>query len=192
MAAASQVLTQPDAIFSQLVNGELPWTTVTLSDGSTVKIDQAGYEKYRQLQNRDDREQVFNAFCTTLSSFQGTMGSMLTAQVLGEEFDAKVRHFPNALAAAIFADNMPETVYRTLVAQANRSLPTLQRYLKLRKAALGINDELKYYDLYAPIFALKNPPRYSVDEMKRSHATSPPSTGRSIRLCWKKDSPAAG
>jgi oligoendopeptidase F len=167
MATASQVLAQPDDIFSQLVNGELPWTKVTLSDGSTVKIDQAGYEKYRQLQNRDDRKKVFDSFFSTLSSFKGTIGSMLTTQVLGEEFDAKVRHFPNALADAIFADNMPESVYRTLVAEANRNLPTLQRYLKLRKAALGIDDKLRYYDLYAPIFALKNPPRYSVDEMKQ-------------------------
>lgn len=167
MAAASQVLARPDDIFSQLVNGELPWTTVTLSTGNSVKIDQAAYEKYRQVQNRDDRKKVFDAFFSAMASFKGTLGSTLTTQVLGEEFDTKVRHFPNALTDAIFADNMPESVYRTLVAEANRNLPTLYRYLKLRKAALGIDDQLRYYDLYPPIFALKNPPRYSVDEMKQ-------------------------
>ena len=42
---------------------------------------------------------------------------MLNTQVLGIEFDAKVRHFPNALSDALFGDAMPESVYRQLVAQ---------------------------------------------------------------------------
>lgn len=167
MAAAGRILVRPDDVFSQLVDGELPWTTITLSGGNAVKIDQAAYEKYRQVQNRDDRKKVFDAMFSVLSSFKGTLGSTLTTQVLGEDFDAKVRHFPDSLADSIFADNMPEAVYRTLVAEANRNLPTLHRYLKLRKAALGIDDKLRYYDLYPPIFNLKDPPHYSVDEMKQ-------------------------
>jgi hypothetical protein len=43
---------------------------------------------------------------------------------------------------------MPERVYRTLVAQANASLPTLHRYLRLRRRLLGIQDELGYHDNY--------------------------------------------
>ena len=78
----------------------------------------------------------------------------LNTQVLGEEFDAKVRHYPNALADALFADNMPEAVYRQLVAQANAGLPTFHRYLKLRKKLLGIKDELQYYDIYPSMFKL--------------------------------------
>jgi oligoendopeptidase F len=85
---------------------------------------------------------------------------------MGEEFDTKMRHFPNALADATFADNMPESVYRTLVAEANENLPTLHRYLKLRKHALGITDDLRYYDLYAPIINLKSTPRFTVDQSK--------------------------
>lgn len=166
MAAAGQILSQPDAVFSQLVNGELPWVTITLSGGDKVKIDQAAYTKYRQVNNRADRKAVFDAFYPVLSSFKGTIGATLNTQVLGEEFDANMRHFPNALADATFVDNMPETVYRTLVAEANRNLPVLHRYLALRKRALGIADDLRYYDLYPPIFDLKDPPHYSVDQMK--------------------------
>ena len=166
MAAAGQILSQPDAVFSQLVNGELPWRTITLSTGETVKIDQAAYTKIRQSANRADRKAAFDAFYPVLSSFKGTIGATLNTQVLGEEFDAHIRHFPNALADATFADNMPEAVYRTLVAEANRNLTVLHRYLALRKRALGLSDTLRYYDLYPPIFDLKDPPHYSVDEMK--------------------------
>jgi oligoendopeptidase F len=167
MAEAGNVLNQPNSIYSQLANGELPFPEITLSDGKKVRIDQAAYTKYRQSLNRDDRKHVFDGYWKTFHDFQGTMGATLTAQVLGEVFEAKVRHFPNSLAAATFTDNMPETVYRTLVAQANKGLPVLHRYLTLRKKALGITDELKYYDMYPPIFDLPNPPKFSVADSKR-------------------------
>jgi oligoendopeptidase F len=134
MAAAGDVLSQPNVIYSQLANGELPVPTVTLSDGSIVRLDAAAYIRYRQATNRADRKKVFDAFWLARSAFQGVFGAALTTQVMGEEFDTKTRHFPNALADATFADNMPESVYRTLVAEANENLPTLHRYLKLRFA----------------------------------------------------------
>jgi oligoendopeptidase F len=166
MAAAANVLNQPDLIYSQLSNGELPFPTVTLSDGSVARLDAAAYIKYRQATNRADRKKVFDAFWAVHSAYKGTFGATLTTQVMGEEFDAKVRHFPSALADATFADDMPESVYRTLVSEANRNLPVLYRYLKLHKDALGITDELRYYDLYAPISDLKSAPHFTVDQSK--------------------------
>jgi oligoendopeptidase F len=166
MAAAANVLSQPDQIYSQLSNAELPFPTVTLSDGSVVKLDAAAYIKYRQAADRADRKKVFDAFWRVHHAYQGTFGATLTTQVMGEEFDAKVRHFPSALADANFADNMPESVYRMLVAEANRNLPVLWRYLKLHKEALGIRDELRYYDLYAPISELRSEPRFTIDQSK--------------------------
>jgi len=86
---------------------------------------------------------------------------------MGEIFNANVRHFPNSLAAAVFADNMPEAVYRQLVAQANAGLPTMYRYLKLRKKLLGISDQLYYYDIYPSMFETKTPPRFTVADSER-------------------------
>jgi oligoendopeptidase F len=167
MAAAGDVLAQPNAVYSQLANGELPRPEVTLSDGTKVKLDQAAYTKYRTASNREDRKRVFDTFWPSFDAFHGTFGQTLTTQVQEEVFDAKVRHFPNSLADATFADNMPEAVYRQLVAQANKDLPTLYRYLSLRKKALGITDQLHYYDLYVPIFDLPNPPKFSVADSEK-------------------------
>ena len=167
LAEAGTPLNQPNAIYSQLANGELPFPTITLSDGEKVRLDQAAYSKYRMAPNRNDRKKVFDSYWKTFADYQGTMGATLTAQVLGEVFEAKVRHFPNALAAATFGDNMPEAVYRTLVDEANKNLPVLHRYLKLRQKALGISDELQYYDAYAPIFSLPVQPKFSVADSER-------------------------
>ena len=174
MAAASTVLAQPDTMYQQLSAGELPFPALTLSDGTKVdRLDQSAYEKYRQVANRDDRKKVYDAFWGTWKKYEGTFGADLNTQVLGEEFDASVRHYahedgtPDALADAQFADNMPEAVYRQLVAQANAGLPTFHRYLKLRKKLLGIHDELAYYDMYPSMIDMPHPPQFSVEDSER-------------------------
>src|SRR5262249_19177248 len=97
MAAASNVLIQPNNIYSQLSNGELPFPAITLSDGTKVeRLDQSAYTKYRQAPDRGDRKKVFDAFWGTFQKYEGTLGASLNTQVLAEEFDAKVRHYPNA------------------------------------------------------------------------------------------------
>jgi oligoendopeptidase F len=167
IATAGQVLQQPDSIFSQLANGELPFPSVTLGDGTKVALTQANYTKYRQAPVRDDRKLVFNSFWGTWKKYEGTFGQMLTTQVMGEEFDAKVRHFPSALSDATFNDNMPDAVYRQLVAQANDGLPTMYRYLKLRKKLLGIDGDLAYYDIYPTMFKLDKPLHFSIADAER-------------------------
>ena len=168
MASVSNVLAQPDTIYSQLSNGELPFPSVVLSDGTKVEhLDQAHYGKYRQSTNADDRKKVFDTFWGAWKQYEGTFGATLNTQVLAEEFDAKVRKYPNALSDALFNDAMPEAVYRQLVAQANAGLPTFHRYLKLRKKLLGIKGDLGYQDMYPSMFSLSTPPKFTVEESER-------------------------
>jgi oligoendopeptidase F len=67
-------------------------------------------------------------------------------------FEKRVRHFDTALGAALFQDNIPIAVYKQLLSDVHRSLPTLHRYLALRKRMLGL-DTLRYQDLYVPLVA---------------------------------------
>ena len=63
LASAGNVLQQPDSIYSVLANGEVPFPSIRLSDGTDVKLlDQSAYAKYRTSPNRADRKKVFDAF----------------------------------------------------------------------------------------------------------------------------------
>jgi len=167
LASTGSLLAQPDTLHSQLANAELPLPTVTLSDGQQARLTQATYEKYRQSQVRADRKLVFDEYWGAWKKFEGTAGSMLATQVMGDHFTAQARKFGTALEAAQFPDNMPDKVYRTLVAEANAALPTLHRYLKLRKRLLGITDDLHYYDNYPPMFKLDKQPQFDVADSER-------------------------
>jgi oligoendopeptidase F len=166
LAATGTVLAQPTEVHGQLANSELPYPELTLPGGEKVRLDEPAYEKYRQAADRSERKAVFDAFWGAWKKFEGTTGATLTTQVMGDVFTAKTRKFESALSAALFPDNMPEAVYRTLVAQTNAALPTLHRYLKLRKARLGVQDELAYYDNYPAIFPLPRAPEFTVSESK--------------------------
>ena len=57
---------------------------------------------------------------------------------------------PSASRPPSTARNVPESVYRTLIAEANTALPTLHRAFRLRARLLGIPD-LAYHDIYPPL-----------------------------------------
>src|SRR5271154_2881019 len=100
LAAAGDVLSQPENLHGVLSDGELPSATVTLSDGTSVQLTAPMFEKYRVVHNRADRKLVFDGYWGAHKQFEGTLGQMLATQILGDEFTAKVRKFPGALAAA--------------------------------------------------------------------------------------------
>ena len=167
LASTGSLLAQPDTLHSQLANAELPVPTVTMSDGKQAKLTQPAYQKYRQSVVRADRKLVFDEYWGAWKKFEGTAGSMLVTQIMGDHFTAQARKFGTALQSAQFPDNMPDAVYRTLVAEANASLPVLHRYLRLRKRLLGIADDLHYYDNYPPMFQLDSEPKFTVAESER-------------------------
>jgi oligoendopeptidase F len=167
LAAAGTTLAQPSNLHAMLSDAEFPAPTISLSDGTSVRLDEPGYEKYRQSLNRADRKAVFDAYWGAWNKLEGLSGSLLAAAVIGDHFTAQSRKFSDDLRAKLFGYNMPEAVYDAVVAQTNAALPTLYRYLRLRKRLLGISDEMRYYDLYPPMYVPANEPRFSVEDSKR-------------------------
>ncbi len=150
LAEAGLVTPAPSTIYGVLANADVPFPEVTLSNGQKVRLDQAGYAKYRALPNRADRIVVFREFWRTFRAYERTFGTTLDAQVKRDLFYARARNYPSCLAAAVDGSNVPEAVYRTLISETNHALPTLYRAFRLRAKLLGIPD-LAYYDIYPPL-----------------------------------------
>ncbi|MDD3180516.1 MAG: oligoendopeptidase F [Opitutaceae bacterium] len=153
LSASGLVRGAPGDIYGILANADVPWPTVKLSDGTEALLDQSGYAKYRAVQNRADRKLVFDTFWGVFQTYERTFGTTLYGKINGDEFYARVRKYPTALAAALAPNNVPDRVYRTLIAEVNASLPTLHRYFKLRGRMLGV-DQPRYYDIYPPLVKL--------------------------------------
>ena len=169
LAATGQVRGSPRTIYTLLANADLPWPTITLSDGRKVRLDSQGYTATRDLPNRDDRKAVFEAFFGKWAEYGKSFGATLGGGMQGMIFEAKARHYPSALAYAISNHNVPDAVYRTLVDEAHKGLPSLYRYFALRKKMLGL-AELHYYDLYVPL--VKSDHTYTVDQAEKMTLTA--------------------
>ena len=150
LAAVAPVAGASSATSGLLLNAELPYPTITLSDGRAVKLDQQTFAIVRQSPNRADRQAAMSAFFGGLGTFSQTLGSTLSGSVRASQFYAKARHYESDLAARLDASNIPVSVYSRLIEGVNRSLPSFHRYLRLRKRMIGV-DALHYYDLYAPL-----------------------------------------
>jgi oligoendopeptidase F len=164
LALAENPLSGPEQIRGQLMASDIPWPEVTLADGKKVRLDSQGYSAARQAPNRGDRKKVFDAFFGELQSFKTSMGSSLASKVQSNIFRAKARRYPNALQSSLSGDNVPEGVYRTLIAETTKGLPVLHRYFRLRQRLLKLPD-MHYYDIYPPVTS--SDLKFSVDDARR-------------------------
>jgi oligoendopeptidase F len=115
-----------------------------------VVLDASAYALYRASANRDDRKKVFENFFSKMNEFKMTLGAQLYGKVKENMFVKNVRNYNSCMESSLNSNNIPTAVYHKLIENANRNLPTLHRYLELKKRMMGI-DELHYYDLYAPL-----------------------------------------
>ncbi len=149
----SQSFGAPNETYSLLANSDIPWPTMTLANGDEVTIDSQGYGGARSSQNRDDRKRAFDAFWGKWAEYRNTIGMVMNSHLQTQVALAKARNYDSVLHRELFQDNLPPAVYRTLVAEVNKALPTLHRYFKLRARMLGV-DQLHYYDIYPPLVSL--------------------------------------
>lgn len=153
LAYFSQAFGSPNTIYSMVANSDIPWPTVTLSNGEEGTIDSQGYSRFRSSDNRADRKLVFDTFWGKWLEYRNSVGAVLNSHIQTQTALAKARNYDSVLHRELFQDNLPEAVYRTLVTEVNAALPTLHRYFKLRTRMLGI-DQMHYYDIYPPLVSL--------------------------------------
>lgn len=153
LAQAGMALSSPQQIYENYANADIPWPTVTLSEGNEVTLSQAGYGLWRAAPNREDRKTVFDTFWGTWNQYADGMGATLAAEVQSNLFTARVRNHDSVLSHNLFDDGLPPEAYTQLVDQVNDALPAFHRYLELRGRMLGI-DDLRYYDIYPPLVEL--------------------------------------
>jgi oligoendopeptidase F len=163
-AEAGELQRAGGEVHGVLSNADLPYPTIKLSTGESVRLDAAAFTLHRQARARADRDKVFAEFFGAIKTYERTMGATLASAVKAHLFEKRVRHFDTALEAALFQDNIPTAVYKQLLADVHRSLPTLHRYLALRKRMLGLS-ELRYQDLYVPLVASVDM-RFAPDEAR--------------------------
>jgi len=137
-------------VYGIFSDSEMPNPKIKLSTGEEVELSSSQYTRVRTEPNREDRKNVFNSFFNNYGKFKNTYGANLVGKVKKDWVYAKNRKYNSSLEHSLNGDNLPTSVYTTLIEQVNKSLPTLHRFLDLKKKMLGV-DTLHYYDLYTSL-----------------------------------------
>ncbi len=150
MAAFGEVVDNPAKTYRMFNNADLTFPTPVDSKGKTYELTQGSFVPLLEKNDRVLRENAFKNLYHTYKSFENTLTSTLFGQVKALQVNAELRGFPSARAAALFENNVPESVYDALIDGVHEHMDAMHRYIALRKKVLGF-DKQHMYDIYMPI-----------------------------------------
>jgi len=150
LAATGEISDAPDSIFSMIDNADLKLPNIKNEEGEEVELTQGNYLTYIRSQDRRVRKDAFEALHGTFLKQRSTSAATRSAQVRADVVDARQRSYSSCRERALARYNIPVSVYDNLIATVSEYIPLLNRYMKLRKKMLAL-DELHMYDLYVPI-----------------------------------------
>ena len=140
----------PQDAYEMLTNVDMELPKVHDENGNEVQLTAGNFGVYRESPVRAVREEAFNAMFGTYKKYINTFAALYGGNVKQDQFMADVRGYESACHAALFRNNIPVSVYDSLIEAVHESLPTMRRYLDLRKEALKL-DKIDMYDLYCPM-----------------------------------------
>jgi oligoendopeptidase F len=150
LAAAGEITDAPDNIFSMIDNADLRLPPIRNETGEEVELTQGNYLTYIRSTDRRVRKEAFEALHETFLKQRNTIAATLSAQVKTDLFYTRQRNYATARERALSRYNIPVSVYDNLIATVEEHIPLINRYLRLRKRLLDL-DELHMYDLYVPV-----------------------------------------
>ncbi len=150
LASAGEMAAQPDNIYSMFADADLTFADAVDSQGEKHPVTHGTYGPLLYSQDRALRKSAFQSCYAGYGQFRNTCAATLNAQTKQLKFFADARKYPNTLAAALDATEVPVEVYTNLIDAVHRNFPAMHKYTRLRRKLLGV-DELHFYDLYVPM-----------------------------------------
>lgn len=150
LAAAGEIAAAPEQIGAVLRDADLRFPNVTDDAGKTYPLTQGSFVQLLRSSDRALREKTFTIFYNVFAQFQHTIAAILDGHMKQLSFFATQRHYPDLLTASLAQTEVPTQVYHSLIDTVHKHLPTMYRYMRLRKKMFGV-DELHMYDVYLPL-----------------------------------------
>ena len=140
----------PMDAYEMLTNVDMELPMIHDENGNEVQLTSGNFGVFRESPVRAVREEAFNAMFGTYKKFINTFAALYGGNVKMVRFDSSVHNYASTREAMLSRNNIPVSVYDSLIEAVHASLPTMRKYLDLRREVLGL-DRLDMYDLYCPM-----------------------------------------
>lgn len=155
----------PSDIYTQVSTADIKFPTIELSNGDSVTLSWARYGKLLTTnRNQADRKKAWQSSYGLFKDNNNTYAGIYNAVCQRDWSQAQARNFSSTLAAALDADNVPTEVYENLVNVVKAGTGPVQRYYKLRKKILKLED----YHLYDGAISIVDwDKQYNYDDIQK-------------------------
>ncbi|HZZ42930.1 MAG TPA: oligoendopeptidase F [Tepidisphaeraceae bacterium] len=138
--------------FRQLNDADLKWGLIRDESGQRVELGHSSFSAFLHSPDRRVRKEAFTKYYAQFESHKNTISATLNSSVQRDVYYAKVRNFKSSRESALFSDNVPLTVYDSLIESIHRNLPSVHQYYELRRKKMKLK-EIHQYDTYVPILS---------------------------------------
>ncbi len=162
LAQMSEITGAADDIFTMLNNADMKFGEIEDENGDMVELTQGNYINFMESPSREVRKAAFDAKYQSYIDLINTIATAYSYNTKTDVVTARIRKYPSSLEAALSGDNIPKSVYTSLIKAVHDGLPAMYKYMDIRKKLLGV-DELHMYDVYVPLIEIEEKP-VSFDE----------------------------
>jgi oligoendopeptidase F len=152
LAMQGQMSEASNQIFRQLNDADLKWPAIKNEKGQKIELGHSSFSAFLHSPSRAVRKNAFHAYYTQYTAHQNSIAAALNASVQRDVYYARARNYKSAREAALFADNVPLSVYDNLIDSVHANLPALYRYYDVRRRKMKLTD-IHQYDTYVPILS---------------------------------------
>ncbi|NQV15697.1 oligoendopeptidase F [bacterium] len=147
----SQLRGNPGNVYNQLSRADIDFGTITLSTGEEVQISEGEARRlFNTSRSHADRKAAFLERNGTYNKNINTYAASYDGICQRDWAYAQARNYGSTLEATLERNNIPIDVYLNLLEQGRAGTAPLQRYHKLRKEALKL-EEYDGYDSSIPV-----------------------------------------
>lgn len=148
LAMASEMAGVPENAYDMLTDADLDLGTTRGENGQKTLLTDARLVSFLESPDRAVRKAAYGKVMNGYGKMGNTIASLYAGQVKADIFASTARGYTSAREAALYPDEIDESVYDSLIDAVHGGLPTLCEYLSIRKEQLGV-AQLHMYDLYA-------------------------------------------
>ncbi|MCD8379856.1 MAG: oligoendopeptidase F [Lachnospiraceae bacterium] len=150
LAGSNEMAQAPSNIFGMFNNADVTFKDITDENGEEAPVTHGRYIGYLESTDRSVRKAAFESMYLSYKQYINTISSAYSGCISQARFFAKARGYSSTRSMYTDRNGVPEEVYDNLIEAVHAALPSMYRYVALRKKMLGV-DELHMYDVYVPI-----------------------------------------
>ena len=148
LAMAGELAGVPDSAYEMLTCADMDLGTTRGEDGKKTKLTDARLVLFLTSPDRAVRKSAYVNVMNGYKRMGNTIAALYAGQVKASIFESKARGYQSAREAALYPDEVDESVYDSLIDAVHGGIGTLREYLRIRREQLGL-PVLHMYDLYA-------------------------------------------